>query len=137
MGSSKDTDKKLKKAKKEAEKAELKAAKKEKKRSETDGISKDKKDKKKEKADKEKIARALEKQLQDDAMRAQIGEKPENDEKEVTKTATGVGGMVPFAMPLADDKLVKKIYKLVKKGTAPLLFLFFRAHPATEATANK
>jgi H/ACA ribonucleoprotein complex subunit 2 len=102
-------DKKLRKEKKSKDKSE----KKDKKRSSEGGISKDKKDKKKDKTKQEKLARALDAHLQADAA-AQDEKTEEVDPEDIIKPAEE---LVPFAMPLADDKTHKKIYKLIKKGT--------------------
>lgn len=106
-------DKKLKKEKKSKDKSE----KKEKKRSESDGIRKEKKDKKKEKARQEKLARALDAHLQADAAKSfETQEEPDDvDPEDIIKPADE---LVPFALPLADEKTHKKIYKLIKKGTS-------------------
>ncbi|KAJ4302384.1 snoRNA-binding protein [Collariella sp. IMI 366227] len=106
-------DKKLKKEKKSKDKAD----KKDKKRSESDGIKKEKKDKKKDKVKQDKLARALDAHLQADA--AASADKEDDDvaaaadPEDLIKPAEE---LVPFAMPLADDKTHKKIYKLIKKG---------------------
>lgn len=104
-------DKKLRKEKKSKDKSE----KKEKKRSSDDGVSKEKKDKKKDKAKQDKLARALDAHLQADAAAsAEVQEDvAEVDPEDVIKPAEE---LVPFALPLADDKAHKKIYKLIKKG---------------------
>jgi len=99
-------DKKLKKEKKSKDKSE-------KKRSSEDGVRKEKKDKKKDKAKQEKLARALDAHLQADA--AAQDETPEVDPEDIIKPAEE---LVPFALPLADDKTHKKIYKLIKKGAS-------------------
>ncbi|KAK3325770.1 50S ribosomal protein L30e-like protein [Apodospora peruviana] len=117
MGSSaKDDEKKLKKEKKQQEKA-AKEAKKDKKRSEADGIHKDKKDKKKDKAKQDKLARALDAHLQADAAASSDLQIEATvaavDPKDFVKPAEE---LVPFALPLADEKAHKKIYKLIKKG---------------------
>ncbi|KAK3307907.1 50S ribosomal protein L30e-like protein [Chaetomium strumarium] len=110
-------DKKLKKEKKSKDKSEKKEKKdkKEKKRSESEGVHKEKKDKKKEKAKQDKLARALDAHLQADAAAsvAAEGEMVEVDPEDIIKPAED---LVPFALPLADDKTHKKIYKLIKKG---------------------
>ncbi|KAL2016002.1 hypothetical protein VTK56DRAFT_4448 [Thermocarpiscus australiensis] len=107
-------DKKLKKEKKSKDKSEKKE-KKEKKRSETDGVHKEKKDKKKDKAKQDKLARALDAHLQADAAASYEAkdEKAEVDPEDIIKPAEE---LVPFALPLADEKTHKKIYKLIKKG---------------------
>ncbi|KAL2132876.1 hypothetical protein VTI74DRAFT_3190 [Chaetomium olivicolor] len=108
-------DKKLKKEKKSKDKAD----KKEKKRSESDGIRKEKKDKKKDKAKQDKLARALDAHLQADAAASFEASAPKKDDdvevdpEDIIKPAEE---LVPFALPLADDKTHKKIYKLIKKG---------------------
>jgi H/ACA ribonucleoprotein complex subunit 2 len=100
----KDKSEKVKKEKKE-------------KRNETDGVKKSKKDKKS-KLSGDNIAAALEETL------AQ-SEAPVVETKAiVVKESNGelavkpVGALVPFANPLADDKVAKKVLKSVKKGMA-------------------
>ena len=112
-------DKKLKKEKKSKDKSD----KKDKKRSESEGIRKpEKKDKKKDKAKQDKLARALDAHLQADAAAAFDAEddQPEVDPEDLIKPAEE---LVPFALPLADDKTHKKIYKLIKKGASAGLSL--------------
>lgn len=97
------------------------------KRSEVDGVSKSSKSKdgskkeKKEKKDKLKSAvlnAALDEQLQSDAAAQQAPEvteiEVEEDGEKVTKHV--VGALVPFALPLADEKATKKVLKSVRKG---------------------
>lgn len=111
-------DKKLKKEKKSKDKSD----KKDKKRSD-DGVRKpEKKDKKKDKAKQDKLARALDAHLQADAAAAFDAEddQPEVDPEDLIKPAEE---LVPFALPLADDKTHKKIYKLIKKGASAELSL--------------
>lgn len=116
-------DKKLKKEKKSKDKKE----KKDKKRSESDGIHKEKKDKKKDKAKQDKLARALDAHLQADAAASDLKKDDEKidvdvdvdvDPEDIIKPAEE---LVPFALPLADDKTHKKIYKLIKKGASNLV----------------
>jgi H/ACA ribonucleoprotein complex subunit 2 len=138
-------DKKLKKEKKSKDKSEKKDKKdkKDKKRSENDGIHKEKKDKKKEKAKQEKLARVLDAHLQADAAKSEVKDedikvedqkiKAKNQDIKVTDLdikdekkikidpedlIKPAEELVPFALPLADEKTHKKIYKLIKKGTA-------------------
>lgn len=108
-------DKKLKKDKKSKDKSEKKE-KKEKKRSESDGVRKEKKDKKKDKAKQDKLARALDAHLQADAAASFEASKDVEvsvDPEDIIKPSEE---LVPFALPLADDKTHKKIFKLIKKG---------------------
>ncbi|KAK4104514.1 L30e-like protein [Parathielavia hyrcaniae] len=109
-------DKKLKKEKKSKDKSEKKESK-DKKRSDSDGIKKEKKDKKKDKVKQDKLARALDAHLQADAAASvdevQNDNKADVDPEDLIKPAEE---LVPFALPLADDKTHKKIYKLIKKG---------------------
>ncbi|KXX81926.1 H/ACA ribonucleoprotein complex subunit 2 [Madurella mycetomatis] len=106
-------DKKLKKDKKSKDKSDKKE-KKDKKRSESDGIRKEKKDKKKDKAKQDKLARVLDAHLQADAAASDLkDDEIEVDTEDIIKPAEE---LVPFALPLADDKTHKKIYKLIKKG---------------------
>ncbi|POR39316.1 H/ACA ribonucleoprotein complex subunit 2 [Tolypocladium paradoxum] len=99
-----------------------KKEKKEKKRSDEAGVSKpkkEKKDKKDKKDKKEKLAAALEEQLQQDAA-AQSGKPAKDDEdsdmevqaEEVPLERT----VVPFAIPVADEKGMKKVYKTIRKA---------------------
>ncbi|KAK3942250.1 L30e-like protein [Diplogelasinospora grovesii] len=106
----------VKKEKKSKDKSEK--DKKDKKHSESAGITKDKKDKKKDKAKQDKLARALDAHLQADAAAAveesgAAAAAAAVDPEDLVKTAEE---LVPFALPLADDKTHKKIYKLIKKG---------------------
>jgi len=117
-------DKKLKKEKKSKDKSEKvdKKEKKDKKRSESDGIRKETKDKKKDKNKQDKLARALDAHLQADAaassdLKEDVDEEiPDVDPEDLIKPAEE---LVPFALPLADDKTHKKVYKLIKKGMSP------------------
>ncbi|KAK4162636.1 50S ribosomal protein L30e-like protein [Cladorrhinum sp. PSN259] len=99
-------EKKEKKSKDKSEKKEKKAE---------GGITKDKKDKKKDKVKQEKLARVLDAHLQADAA---VDVEDVNDEKEVDPedNIETADYLVPFALPLADDKAHKKLYKLIKKG---------------------
>ena len=100
----KDKSEKVKKEKKE-------------KRSETDGVKKSKKDKKS-KLNGDNVATTLEETL------AQSETPVVGTKAIVVKELNGelavkpVGALVPFANPLADDKVAKKVLKSVKKGTA-------------------
>ncbi|PGH13973.1 hypothetical protein AJ80_06113 [Polytolypa hystricis UAMH7299] len=91
-----------------------KKEKKEKKRSETDGVhKKSKKDKK----DKTVLSEAVEKELTTKVLE-QLEEQVEatpvvNGDKSESKP---VGALVPFANPLADEKIAKKVLKGVKKA---------------------
>lgn len=102
---------------------EKKREKKEKKRSETDGVHKSKKDKKK-----SKLSEAVEKELTDKVLE-ELEKADANKEKEVVANgdveetpaekeaeARPVGALVPFANPLVEDKVAKKVLKSVKKG---------------------
>ena len=111
-------DKKLKKEKKSKDKSE----KKDKKRSESDGVRKEKKDKKKDKVKQDKLAAALDAHLQADAAAAfdAQDDAADVDPEDLIKPAEE---LVPFALPLADDKTHKKIFKLIKKGTLPKLLV--------------
>lgn len=110
MGSSKDVVKKEKKERKEEK------VKKDKKRSETDGISKEKKDKKKEKAKQDKIARLVDSQILNEAATQAAAPEPVDKSADPEDAITTADNLVPFAIPLADDKVHKTIYKLIKKG---------------------
>jgi H/ACA ribonucleoprotein complex subunit 2 len=97
-----------------------KKEKKDKKRSEADGVTKPGKDKKEKKEKKEKkdklktaVNAALDDQLQADAA-AQEAEASDSENEGANKPV--VGALVPFALPLADDKATKKLLKTVRKG---------------------
>jgi len=107
-------------AKDKSEKVEKVKKEKKEKRSETDGVKKSKKEKKS-KLNGDNIATAFEEKL------AQ-SEAPVVETKTlVVKESNGelavkpVGALVPFANPLADDKVAKKVLKSVKKGMATQL----------------
>jgi hypothetical protein len=92
------------------------------KRSDENGVhkSKDKKDKKEKKADREALAeRAL-----NEIKSAPAVQPKSDDEGEIAETDAAakevlrpVGALVPFANPLADEKVAKKVFKSVKKGS--------------------
>jgi len=96
------------------------------KRSETDGVHKSKKDKKE-----KKIAAAAEDvEVTTKLLNALESEKPgsvavkeEGDVQVRIKAVPLIGALVPFANPLADEKVGKKLLKSVKKGTSSLLSL--------------
>lgn len=89
------------------------------KRSEVDGVSKKSKKEKKSKLSDANIEAAVESVTNsDDAAVTTM-------EVEVVKDTSGelvvkpVGALVPFANPLADEKVAKKVLKSVKKGNSP------------------
>ena len=82
------------------------------KRSEKDGVHKSKKDKKEKKATQLPVA-----EDSDPALPLLQNLENGNGEIEaVVKTAPLLGALVPFANPLADEKVGKKVLKSVKKG---------------------
>jgi len=108
------------------DKAEKKS-KKEKKRSESDGIHKSKKDKKEKKHKKEKLAQALDEHLQASAAASAVEDEPkvsrkhtesgDEDMKDAAAPKVVIRGqLVEFALPIANEKNTKKIFKCVKKG---------------------
>lgn len=87
------------------------------KRSETDGVKKSKKDKKS-KLNGDNVAAAFE-----EATKGEIIAVPEAEDSAMIVLDTigdlavkPVGALVPFANPLADEKVTKKVLKSVKKG---------------------
>lgn len=103
-------------------KAERKA-----KRSETDGVHKakpDKKDRKEKKlavaASEVEVATKLLNTVEDMEPRSVVIEEQDGDVKVKPKTAPLLGALVPFANPLADEKVGKKVLKSVKKGRITL-----------------
>ena len=103
----KDKTEKIKKDKKE-------------KRSETDGVKKSKKDKKS-KLNGDNVAAAHEEALKQSE--APVVETVELVVKDLSGEVVvkPVGALVPFANPLADDKVAKKVLKSVKKGMTPAM----------------
>ncbi|KAF5001338.1 hypothetical protein FGRMN_1095 [Fusarium graminum] len=102
-----------------AEKPEKKE-KKDKKRSDESGISKSKKEKKDKKDKKEKLAAALEEKVQQDApvavaAAAQMDEDSDAEEDKAAELPLE-RVVVPFALPVADDKGMKKVYKTIRKA---------------------
>ncbi|KAM0745291.1 hypothetical protein ACQRIT_000675 [Beauveria bassiana] len=107
-----------------------KKEKKEKRASEESGVKKDKKDKKEKKDKKDKLAAAVEDKIQQDAAAA----KPSKKEKKKAAVAADDNSdsdmedgdkaaelplertVVPFAIPVADDKGMKKVYKTIRKS---------------------
>lgn len=94
--------------------------KKDKKRSPEDGVKKDKKDKKEKKEKKAKLVAALDEHLQAEAAASAIasGVMAVDDDVATPPAADSIApvSMVPFAVPLADDKNMKKVLKGVRKG---------------------
>ncbi|TLD31046.1 hypothetical protein PspLS_02925 [Pyricularia sp. CBS 133598] len=109
------------------EAARLKKEKKEKKRSEKDGVSKSLKKDKKDKKSKERLASAIDEHLQSSAASSAVKtpavDDAESDEEMdeakaiVAKGELPKGALVSFALPLADDKVQKKVLKAIKKAT--------------------
>ena len=101
-------------------KSKDKSEKKDRKRSEEGGIKKDKKDKKQDKKKQDKLARVLDAHLQADVA-ASADKDVSHEMKDVNPEdlIQPAEELVPFALPLADDKAHKKIYKLIKKGPYP------------------
>lgn len=122
--------------------------KKEKKRSEADGVHKSKKDKKDKKADKEKlkakVAEALDNQLQADVAASAKADDDDDDhpgsDVDDIKNPEIKTQLVYFAVPLADVKGHKKIYKTIKKGMSPcttILFTLLHAQPSLRQTSSQ
>ncbi|KAF5547082.1 H ACA ribonucleoprotein complex subunit 2 [Fusarium mexicanum] len=97
-----------------------KKEKKDKKRSDESGISKSKKEKKDKKDKKEKLAAALEEKIQQDApvAAAAAANMDEDSDAEEEKAAELPleRTVVPFALPVADEKGMKKVYKTIRKA---------------------
>lgn len=86
------------------------------KRSETDGVKKSKKEKKS-KLNGDNIAAAIEEVTKAEAAPAVESMELAQDESSKETVAKPIGALVPFAAPLADEKVAKKVLKSVKKGT--------------------
>jgi H/ACA ribonucleoprotein complex subunit 2 len=107
-----------------AEKPEKKE-KKDKKRSDESGVSKSKKDKKEKKEKKEKLVAAAEDELERDTVvkaapavvkKVAAVEEADSDVEIDDASALPVERtVVPFAVPLADDKGTKKVFKTIRK----------------------
>lgn len=105
------------------DKSELKAEKK-KKSSPTlgdAGVSKsksDKKDKKEKKSKREALAEKALNEVADTpkAKAADDSDVEDSEKKTSTNDIKPIGALVPFANPLADEKVGKKVFKSVKKG---------------------
>ena len=100
-----------------------KKEKKDKKRSDESGVAKAKKDKKDKKEKKDKLAAAAEEQLQNDAaktapaVKKAVAEDEDDSDVEVeTPEVPLERTVVPFAVPIADDKGTKKVYKTIRKS---------------------
>ncbi|CAM1500582.1 Fc.00g097440.m01.CDS01 [Cosmosporella sp. VM-42] len=98
-----------------------KKEKKDKKRSDEAGVSKPKKEKKDKKDKKEKLAAALEEKLQQDAAaqsetKVTADEEDSDMEEEKTEELPLERVVVPFAIPVADEKGMKKVYKTIRKA---------------------
>ena len=90
------------------------------KRAEKDGVKKSKKDKKSKLSD-ENLAAAFEeatKEVETPAVETEALIVKDTSGEFVVKP---VGALVPFANPLADEKVAKKVLKSVKKGTFCML----------------
>lgn len=103
---------------KSAEKEERKKEKKEK-RSERDGVHKSKKDRKEKKvsaaAEDANVTTALLNHLETEKA-GSVAVKEDGDLQVKVKSAPLLGALVPFANPLADEKVGKKVLKSIKKG---------------------
>src|SRR5690554_6951312 len=86
------------------------------KRSDKDGVKKPKKEKKS-KISSDSVAKAIEEQLMETATATDVAVVEEDIEIDTELALKPVGALVPFAAPLADDKVAKKVLKSVKKGT--------------------
>ena len=85
----------------------------------TDGVKKSKKDKKS-KLNGDSVAAALEETLKQSEYVVIEKKVVAVEELNGEVTLKPVGALVPFANPLADEKVAKKVLKSVKKGMATL-----------------
>ncbi|KAH7148476.1 50S ribosomal protein L30e-like protein [Dactylonectria macrodidyma] len=96
-----------------------KKEKKDKKRSDESGVSKSKKEKKEKKDKKEKLAAALEEKIQQDAppsAAVNVADDDSDMEEAKIEELPLERTVVPFAVPVADEKGMKKIYKTIRKA---------------------
>lgn len=110
------------------ERKALKRAEKEKKRSDADGVHKSKDSKREKKKERaalaEKVANAIEngavvveeKGVVDDVVKSDVEDDDDDEKKKKKVLMRPVGALVPFANPLADEKVAKKVFRGVKKG---------------------
>ncbi|KAJ3463239.1 hypothetical protein MRS44_008025 [Fusarium solani] len=97
-----------------------KKEKKDKKRSDESGVSKSKKEKKDKKDKKEKLAAALEEKIGQEsapkvAAKAAAAEDSDVEEDKAAELPLE-RTVVPFALPVADEKGMKKVYKTIRKA---------------------
>jgi H/ACA ribonucleoprotein complex subunit 2 len=109
------------------------------KRSEKDGVKKSKKDKKSKLSDENLVAAFEEasKEVEQPVVETKVLAVKESSGEVVLKP---VGALVPFANPLADDKVTKKVLKSVKKGILLCSSVQLGAHMLTQfivAAKNK
>lgn len=97
------------------------------KRSDKDGVKKSKKDKKVKVVNEDAVAQAVEEQLSVPV--AEVTDEVVMDDGELASKP--VGALVPFAAPLADDKVAKKVLKSVKKGKS-----CHPSHPSAAAAST-
>ena len=116
-------------------KEERKAAKKASKETLIDSgsIKKDKKEKKDKKA---KLAEVLSTQAPSSNVAANGEVVSEDEDVEMEKSTRPIGALVPFANPLADDKVAKKVFRGVKKGTLYILLLRRSTNSSSCCTTN-
>ncbi|KAK7431980.1 hypothetical protein QQZ08_001600 [Neonectria magnoliae] len=94
-----------------------KKEKKDKKRSDEAGVSKPKKEKKDKKDKKERLAAALEEKLQKkDVPAAAANSDDDSDVEEKVEELPLEKTIVSFAIPVADEKGMKKVYKTIRKA---------------------
>lgn len=109
-----DTEKKVKKAKRDKKEGKDKSENKGK-RSETDGVHKSKKEKKVKRPDPDGVlTTAVLDALEDRGSPMAV---TEANGDAVMRVPRPVGALVPFANPLADERVQKKVLKSVKRGT--------------------
>lgn len=116
--------KESKEERKAARKAEKKGTKE--KLVEESGVKKSKSDKKEKKEKRKVLAEKVLNEVEGKKLKKEESDDEDEDEKpsdvEVEKAETlssrPVGALVPFANPLADDKVAKKVFKSVKKAAA-------------------
>ncbi|KAJ6437151.1 ribosomal protein L7Ae/L30e/S12e/Gadd45 [Purpureocillium lavendulum] len=111
------------------------------KRSDETGVSKSKKDKKEKKEKKDKLAAALEEKLQKDAAAQSAGKAAADEDSDMEEAAKEElpleRTVVPFAIPVADDKGMKKVYKTIRKGRHVLRMQWMTMSADTDYTAAK
>lgn len=114
------------------ERKALRKAEKDKKRSDSDGVHKSKDSKREKKKERAVLSEQVANAVENGAIAVEEVEEEEkegvknegedgNADSKLKMTMRPVGALVPFANPLADEKVAKKVFRGVKKGMSILV----------------